>query len=69
MTSSSAKTQAPAAQAKANQLPATGDQKNPFFTAAAMALIAGAGSLSLLPKVKKGSKLTKLLSRNRHFNS
>nr|WP_306693999.1 LPXTG cell wall anchor domain-containing protein [Streptococcus didelphis] len=46
-------TQTSAAQAKANQLPATGDSKNPFFTAAAMFVIAGAGSLGLLPNFKR----------------
>ncbi|MGT2887613.1 LPXTG cell wall anchor domain-containing protein [Streptococcus didelphis] len=41
------------AQAKLEQLPATADKTNPFFTAAALLVMASAGSLSLLPKFKR----------------
>ncbi|WP_306693764.1 LPXTG cell wall anchor domain-containing protein [Streptococcus didelphis] len=40
-------------QTKASQLPATGDKTNPFFTAAAMLIMAGAGSLGFLPQIKR----------------
>ncbi|WMB28550.1 LPXTG cell wall anchor domain-containing protein [Streptococcus didelphis] len=41
------------AQAKANQLPASGDTSNPFLTTAAMLIMAIAGSLTFLPKFKR----------------
>ncbi|WP_424153997.1 LPXTG cell wall anchor domain-containing protein [Streptococcus porcinus] len=35
------------------QLPSTGDSINPFFTAAALAVLAGAGMLATTIKTKK----------------